>query len=174
MRIIGITGWSGAGKTTLIDRLIPRLVKDGLSVSTVKHAHHQVDVDHPGKDSWRHRQAGARQVLVASQKRWALMSELRGAAEPCLAELLERLDPVDLVLVEGYKRDAHPKLEVWRAENGKSLIFPEDPTIVALAVDAAPEGVPIPVLPLDDVDAVARFVIDSAAPLASVELAARR
>src|ERR1700709_2531842 len=112
-RIIGITRWSGAGKTTLIRRLIPRLAEGGFSVSTIKHAHHQFDIDHPGKDSWHHREAGARQVLVSSQNRWALMTELRGAAEPGLAELLGRLDPVDLVLVEGYKREGHPKLEVW-------------------------------------------------------------
>jgi molybdopterin-guanine dinucleotide biosynthesis protein B len=164
-RILGITGWSGSGKTTLIRQLIPRLVDDGFSVSTVKHAHHQFDVDQPGKDSWEHRQAGARQVLVASQNRWALMSELRGAPEPSLAELLARLNAVDFVLIEGYKRDSHPKLEVWRAANGKAPIFRDDPTIVALATDAAPPGVGLPVLPLDDIGAIARFVVARAAPL---------
>ena len=165
MRILGVAGWSGAGKTTLIRRLIPELVGQGLSVSTVKHAHHAFDVDQPGKDSWEHRQAGARQVLVASQIRWALMSELRGAPEPDLAELLARLDPVDLVLVEGYKRDTHPKLEVWRAANGKPPIFPDDPTMIALATDAAPPGVALPTFSLDDITAIARFVAERAIPL---------
>jgi molybdopterin-guanine dinucleotide biosynthesis protein B len=165
-RIFGITGWSGAGKTTLLRRLIPRLVVDGLTVSTVKHAHHQFDIDQPGKDSWQHRQAGAHQVLVASRNRWALMSELRGAAEPSLAALLARLDPVDLVLVEGYKRDHHPKLEVWRAENGKRPLFEHDPSILALATDAAPSSAMLPVLPLDDMEAIARFVVDNALPAA--------
>jgi molybdopterin-guanine dinucleotide biosynthesis adapter protein len=165
MRIFGLAGWSGAGKTTLIRLLIPELVGRGLSVSTIKHAHHDFDVDQPGKDSWEHRQAGARQVLVASRIRWALMSELRGAPEPELAELLARLDRVDLVLVEGYKRDAHPKLEVWRAANGKPPIFPDDPTVVGLATDAAPAGVTLPVLDLDDVGAIARFVTERAVAL---------
>jgi len=165
MRVFGLAGWSGAGKTTLIRRLIPRLVEDGLSVSTLKHAHHNFDVDQPGKDSWEHRQAGARQVLVASRIRWALMSELRDAPEPSLEDLLTRLDPVDLVLVEGYKRDTHPKLEVWRAANGKPPIFPDDPTVIALATDAAPPGVALPVLDLDDIAAIARFVTERAVPL---------
>jgi molybdopterin-guanine dinucleotide biosynthesis protein B len=165
MRIFGLAGWSGAGKTTLIRLLIPELVGRGLSVSTIKHAHHDFDVDQPGKDSWEHRQAGARQVLVASRIRWALMSELRDAPEPELAELLARLDRVDLVLVEGYKRDAHPKLEVWRAANGKPPIFPDDPTVVGLATDAAPAGVTLPVLDLDDVGAIARFVTERAVAL---------
>ncbi|HSZ53059.1 MAG TPA: molybdopterin-guanine dinucleotide biosynthesis protein B, partial [Caulobacteraceae bacterium] len=137
----------------------------GLSVSTLKHAHHNFDVDQPGKDSWEHRQAGARQVLVASRIRWALMSELRDAPEPSLEDLLTRLDPVDLVLVEGYKRDTHPKLEVWRAANGKPPIFPDDPTVIALATDAAPPGVALPVLDLDDIAAIARFVTERAVPL---------
>lgn len=165
MRIFGLAGWSGAGKTTLIRLLIPELVGRGLSVSTIKHAHHDFDVDQPGKDSWEHRQAGARQVLVASRIRWALMSELRDAPEPELAELLARLDRVDLVLVEGYKRDAHPKLEVWRAANGKPPIFPDDPTVVGLATDAAPAGVTLPVLDLDDIGAIARFVTERAVAL---------
>jgi molybdopterin-guanine dinucleotide biosynthesis protein B len=165
MRIFGLAGWSGAGKTTLIRLLIPELVGRGLSVSTIKHAHHDFDVDQPGKDSWEHRQAGARQVLVASRIRWALMSELRDAPEPELAELLARLDRVDLVLVEGYKRDAHPKLEVWRAANGKPPIFPDDPTVVGLGTDAAPAGVTLPVLDLDDVGAIARFVTERAVAL---------
>lgn len=168
IRIMGVTGWSGSGKTTLLAQLIPCLAGQGLSVSTIKHAHHRFDVDQPGKDSWIHREAGARQVLVASDVRWALMSELRGAPEPRLHELLARLDSVDLVLVEGYKRDRHPKLEVWRAATGKSPIFEDDPTVVALATDAAPTGVRLPVLPLDDIDAVARFVIANAVPLDAV------
>ncbi|HEY1925889.1 MAG TPA: molybdopterin-guanine dinucleotide biosynthesis protein B [Caulobacteraceae bacterium] len=165
MRIFGLAGWSGAGKTTLIRRLIPRLLEDGLSVSTLKHAHHNFDVDQPGKDSWEHRQAGARQVLVASRIRWALMSELRDAPEPRLEDLLARLDPVDLVLVEGYKRDTHPKLEVWRAANGKPPIFPDDPTVIALATDAAPPGPSLPILDLDDIPAIARFVTERAVAL---------
>jgi molybdopterin-guanine dinucleotide biosynthesis adapter protein len=164
-RVFGITGWSGAGKTTMIRRLLPRLVDDGLTVSTIKHAHHGFDIDQPGKDSWHHRQAGAHQVLVASENRWALMSELRGSPEPALAELLAHLEPVDLVLVEGYKRDRHPKLEVWRAATGKTPVFEHDPMIVALATDAAPATVALPVLPLDDIDAIARFVIAAAVPL---------
>ena len=171
-RIMGVTGWSGAGKTTLLRKLIPCLVEQGLSVSTIKHAHHRFDVDQPGKDSWVHREAGARQVLVASDVRWALISELRGAPEPRLDELLARLDPVDLVLVEGYKRDRHPKLEVWREATGKSPIFGDDPTIVALATDAPPLGVHLPVLPLDDVDAIARFVVANAVPVDQVRFGA--
>jgi molybdopterin-guanine dinucleotide biosynthesis protein B len=165
MRIFGLAGWSGAGKTTLIRRLIPRLAEGGLSVSTLKHAHHDFDVDQPGKDSWEHRQAGARQVLVASRIRWALMSELRDAPEPSLEDLLARLDPVDLVLVEGYKRDAHPKLEVWRAANGKPPIFPDDPTVIALATDAAPPDATLPVLDLDDIGGIAKLVAERAVPL---------
>ena len=129
MRVIGIAGWSGAGKTTLITRLIPEFNRRGLSVSTLKHAHHGFDVDRPGKDSYEHRVAGASEVLVASSARIALMRELRGAPEPPLAELLGMLAPVDLVLIEGFKRDPIVKIEVFREANGKPLLYPQDPHI---------------------------------------------
>jgi len=163
MRVIGLAGWSGAGKTTLVARLIPCLEARGVAVSTIKHAHHAFDVDTPGKDSWTHRQAGARQVLVASERRWALMTELRGAAEPPLATLLARLSPVDLVLVEGFKRAPLPKLEVHRAANGKPWLHPEDPAIRAIASDVPPPGAGLPWAPLDDVEAVATMVLLAAA-----------
>src|SRR5215831_17933168 len=131
MRIIGLAGWSGSGKTTLLAKVIPRIVARGLRVSTLKHAHHAFDVDQPGKDSHTHRMVGASEVLVGSANRWALVHELRGQAEPGLAALLAKLSPVDLVLVEGYKRESHPKLEVYRAALGKPLLHPDDPAIVA-------------------------------------------
>ena len=135
MNVIGIAGWSGAGKTTLLTRVIPRLVARGLRVSTIKHAHHEFDVDRPGKDSHTHRMAGATEVLVSSANRFALMHELRGAPELSLGALLAKLSAVDLVLVEGFKREAHPKLEVYRAVVGKPLLAPDDPNIVAIASD---------------------------------------
>jgi len=162
MRVIGLAGWSGAGKTTLVAALIPWLGGRGLRVSTIKHAHHGFDVDRPGKDSHAHRAAGAGQVLVASSVRWALMTELRGAPEPSLAALLARLDPVDLVIVEGFKRDGHPKIEVHRAANGKPWIHPDDPAIRAVASDAAPPGA-IPRAALDDIPAVGGLVLAHAA-----------
>ena len=143
MRVIGLAGWSGAGKTTLLRRLIPALAGQGLRVSTLKHAHHAFDIDQPGKDSWEHRQAGATEVLIGSASRWALMHELRGAREPGLPELLRRLSPVDLVLVEGFKRGPHPKIEVHREANGKPFLHPEDGTVVAIATDA-PARIPDP------------------------------
>ena len=154
MRVIGVAGWSGAGKTTLVAKLIPALVARGLAVSTIKHAHHAFDIDQPGKDSWVHRQAGAREVLVASGARWALMHELRDAPEPSLPDLLGRLTPCDLVLVEGFKRDPIPKIEVHREANGKSFLFPDDPAIVALASDAEAASAPIACVHLDDVEAI--------------------
>jgi molybdopterin-guanine dinucleotide biosynthesis protein B len=157
MRVLGIAGWSGSGKTTLLAQLIPALVGRGLRISTIKHAHHDFDVDQPGKDSWRHREAGATEVLVASDRRWALMHEHRDAAEPPLDTLLAKLEPVDLVLVEGFKRDPHPKLEVWRAATGKPPLYPEDPTIIAVASDD-----PITDrhrLPIDDIAAIGDFVM---------------
>src|SRR5260370_10616248 len=132
MRIFGLAGWSGSGKTTLLAALIPELVARGLSVSTIKHAHHEFDIDQPGKDSWRHRQAGAREVMVASARRWAVMHELRGAPEPSLDELVARMSPVDLLLVEGRKRHPHPKIEVHRPALGKPLLYPDDPWCVAI------------------------------------------
>ena len=168
MRIIGIAGWSGAGKTTLIARLLPRLIGRGLQVSTVKHAHHSFDMDLPGKDSHTHRLAGAAEVLVSSAHRWALLHELRGAAEPSLPLLLGKLSPVDLVLVEGFKHGSHPKLEVYRAENGKPLLAPEDVHIAAVAADTPLPDVKVPVLALDDHEAIMEALLEYAVPIASV------
>jgi molybdopterin-guanine dinucleotide biosynthesis adapter protein len=168
MRIIGLAGWSGAGKTTLLSKLIPQLVARGLKVSTVKHAHHSFDVDQPGKDSHTHRLAGATEVLVGSANRWALVHELRGAPEAALAALLAKLSPVDLVIVEGFKREAHPKLEVHRAAVGKPLLQPDDPHIVAIAADAPLPHVRVPVVMLDDVNAIVDIVLKHAAPLDAV------
>jgi molybdopterin-guanine dinucleotide biosynthesis protein B len=165
VRLIGLAGWSGAGKTTLMTRLIPELAARGLSVSTLKHAHHAFDIDRPGKDSYEHRSAGARQVLVSSANRWALMSELRGAPEPRLAELLRRFDLVDLVIVEGFKRDAHPKIEVHRGANAKPWLHPEDPRIAAIASDVAPPEDRLPRAHLDDIAAIADLVLAHAMPL---------
>ena len=161
MKVIGLAGWSGAGKTTLLKLAIPHLLKEGLRVSVIKHAHHEFDVDVPGKDSWEHRQAGASEVLVASSRRWALMHELRGAAEPRLQELLAKMAPVDLVLVEGFKREPHRKIEVHRAANGKPWLFPDDPGIVGIVTDAKPDT-RLPVAHLDDIDAVAALIKRSA------------
>jgi molybdopterin-guanine dinucleotide biosynthesis adapter protein len=166
MRVMGLAGWSGAGKTTLIVKLIPYLRENGISVSTLKHAHHAFDVDQPGKDSYLHREAGAREVLVASSRRFALMHELRGAEEPGLAILLRRMAPVDLILVEGYKRDAHAKIEVHRFANAKPFLYSEDATIAALVTDAT-KGVPthLPRAHLDDIASIARLVLAYASPL---------
>jgi molybdopterin-guanine dinucleotide biosynthesis adapter protein len=164
MGVIGIAGWSGAGKTTLLAKLIPRLIARGVRVSTVKHAYHGFDVDQPGKDSHTHRIAGATEVLVSSATRWALVHELRGAAEPSLAQLLAKLAPVDLVIVEGFKHGSHPKLEVYRAAVGKPPLHPDDPHIVAVASDA-PFAAHIPVVALDDVEAIADLVLARAVPV---------
>ena len=157
MRIYGVIGWKNSGKTSLMERLVAEITGRGFSVSTVKHVHHAVDLDHPGKDTFRHRQAGAREVVLASADRFALMVEHRGA-EPELTTVLARLAPVDLVLVEGYKRDAHPKVEVWRAETGHPLIQPGDPLVRAVATDAV-LNLPVPVLDLNDTGAVADFIL---------------
>ena len=149
MKLFGVVGWKNAGKTGLMERLVAEISGRGVSVSTVKHAHHSFDVDHPGKDSYRHRVAGAQEVLLASRQRVALMQELRGADEPSLEALLMRLSPVDLVLVEGYKRDAHPKIEAHRAETGNPLIAPNDPTVRAVAADV-PLTLDRPVFDLND------------------------
>jgi molybdopterin-guanine dinucleotide biosynthesis protein B len=162
MRAFGFAGFSGAGKTTLIERLIPRLVASGLRVSLIKHAHHRFDIDKPGKDSWRHREAGASEVLIASDQRWALMHELRGEPEPDLQTLLQRFAPCDLVLVEGYKRARIPKIEVHRPELGKPLLSPQDPDIVALVSDV-PMDIALPQFRLNDYDAITAFVIREAA-----------
>jgi molybdopterin-guanine dinucleotide biosynthesis protein B len=162
MRVIGLAGWSGAGKTTLLSALIPWLKGRGVSVSTIKHAHHAFDVDKPGKDSHTHRLAGAGQVLVSSSMRWALMTELRGAPEPGLAALIAHLDPVELVIVEGFKRDPHPKIEVHRAANGKPWMHPEDPAIRAVASDVPPPG-GLPHAALDDIPAIGALALEHAA-----------
>ena len=158
MRVYGVTGWKNAGKTGLMERLVEEITRRGFTVSTVKHAHHTFDVDHPGRDSYRHRSAGATQVMLSSRNRWALMTELRGADEPPLSELLARLDPVDLILIEGYKRDSHPKVEAHRAVAGNPLIAPEDPTIRAVAADCALD-LDRPVFDLDDTGAIADFIL---------------
>jgi molybdopterin-guanine dinucleotide biosynthesis adapter protein len=158
LRIFGLAGWSGSGKTTLMAKLLPELIRAGLRVSTIKHAHHAFDIDRPGKDSWQHRMAGASEVMVASGARWALLHELRGAPEPDLATLVGRMTPVDLLLVEGFKRDRHDKLEVFRRANGKPLLHPDDDRIVAVArADPVPEA-RVPVLDLDDAAAIAGFI----------------
>jgi len=159
MRIYGVTGWKNAGKTTMVERLVTEITTRGFTVSTVKHAHHGADVDHPGRDSHRHRTAGAREVMVSSPHRWALMHELRGAAEPSLDALLARLSPVDLVLIEGYKREPHPKIEVNRASLSHPMMAGENPTIRALAADgaAAPDG--LPRFDIDDISGIADFIL---------------
>lgn len=159
MRIFGIAGWSGSGKTTLLVRLLPELVARGLGVSTVKHAHHAFDIDRPGKDSYRHREAGAVEVMVSSSGRWALMHEHRGAPEPSLEELLSHMSPVDLILVEGFKRHGHEKLEVYRRAAGKPMLAPDDPTIVAVACDEPLPGLDRPVIDLNRTDLVADFIL---------------
>ncbi len=157
MRVYGVIGWKNSGKTSLMERLVSEITGRGFSVSTVKHVHHSVDLDQPGKDTFRHRAAGAREVVLASADRFALMVEHRGP-EPELPAILARLAPVDLVLVEGYKRDAHPKVEVWRAETGQALIQPQDPLVRAVATDAA-LVLPVPVLDLNDTRAIADFIL---------------
>jgi molybdopterin-guanine dinucleotide biosynthesis protein B len=159
MRIFGLAGWSGSGKTTLMTLLIPELVSRGITVSTLKHAHHSFDVDQPGKDSWRHRQAGAGEVMITSQNRWALMHELRGAPEPSLDDLIARMSPVDLLLIEGFKRHPHPKIEIYRPSLRKPALHPEDPFIVAVASDEMLPGLALPLLSLSDVGAIAAFIL---------------
>jgi molybdopterin-guanine dinucleotide biosynthesis protein B len=167
MRVFGLAGWSGSGKTTLVVKLLPELRRRGLSVSTVKHAHHEFDVDKPGKDSWEHRQAGAVEVMVASAHRWALMHEHRGVAEPGLDALIRQMTPVDLLLVEGFKRHPHPKLEVHRVALGKPLLCLDDPHIVAIASEAPVAGVGVPRLDLDDITGIAELVVARSVRVAS-------
>ena len=169
MHVIGLAGWSGAGKTTLLRRLIPALIGRGLKVSTLKHAHHSFDIDQPGKDSWEHRQAGAQEVLVASAMRWALMHELRDEPEPGLPALLARMRPVDLVLIEGFKREGHPKIEVYRMANAKPPLYPGDASIVAVAADVVFDGLAIPLLGLDDVEGLADVVQSLAMPFDEIK-----
>ena len=158
-KIFGLAGWSGSGKTTLMRALIPALVRRGLRVSTLKHAHHDFDVDKPGKDSYEHRQAGATEVMVASANRWALMHELRGEAEPASADLIRQMTPVDLLLIEGFKTETHDKLEIHRPAQGKPPLYPGDPHIVAVASDRDIEGLRLPRLDLNDTEAIADFIV---------------
>ena len=162
MRLYGVTGWKNNGKTTLVERLVTEIAARGITVSTVKHAHHAFDLDQPGKDSWRHREAGAREVMVSGGARWALMHELRGEDEPPLADLLARLSPVDLVIVEGYKRDPHRKIEVRRAAAAQSLIAEGDPSIRALATDTPLDAFDRPQFDLDDIVGIADFILADA------------
>jgi molybdopterin-guanine dinucleotide biosynthesis protein B len=158
MKVFGFAGWSGSGKTTLIEQLIPRFVARGVKVSLVKHAHHGFDVDQPGKDSYRHREAGCHEVLVTSSRRWVLMHELRGEPEPSIDEQIARMSPCDLLLVEGYKRYPMPKLEIYREANGKTMLYPDDEHIVAVASDV-PLETRLPQYDLNDYDGIAAFVL---------------
>jgi molybdopterin-guanine dinucleotide biosynthesis protein B len=173
MRIIGLAGWSGSGKTTLITKAIPRLIARGCQVSTLKHAHHGFDLDQPGKDSFMHRAAGATEVAISSARRFAILHELRDEPEWDLPALLDKLSPVDLVLVEGFKRDAFPKLEVHRVANGKPLLHPEDPRIVAIASDRPLPQATVPVVELDDVERIVDLLLQHAAPLRAAAAAMR-
>ena len=173
MRIIGLAGWSGSGKTTLIKKLIPRLIARGISVSTLKHAHHGFDLDQPGKDSFFHRAAGATEVIISSSKRFAILHELRDEVEWDLPDLVAKMSPIDLVLVEGYKRDAFPKLEIHRAANGKPLIHPEDANVVAIASDIALPQAKVPVIDLNDIEAIADLLLKRAVPVAQAMAAVR-
>ena len=158
MKVFGFAGYSGSGKTTLLEQLIPYFTGLGLKLAVVKHAHHDFDIDQPGKDSYRHRQAGASEVLITSGQRWALMHELHGAEEPSLQAHLARLSPCDLVLVEGFKREPIPKLEIHRAANAKPLLFPQDPYIVAVAADT-PLETTLPCFDLNAVDVIGQFIL---------------
>ncbi len=168
MRLIGLAGWSGAGKTTLLARVIPELRARGVSVSTIKHAHHKFDIDQPGKDSFVHRQSGAREVLIASANRWALMHELRDEPEWNLHELVGKLSAVDLVVVEGFKSGAHPRIEVHRSANGKPFLYPGDRDIVAVAADIAVAGARIPIVDLDATGAIADLMLRHAMEAGSI------
>jgi molybdopterin-guanine dinucleotide biosynthesis protein B len=158
MKTFGFAGWSGSGKTTLIEKLIPLFVKRGIHVSLIKHAHHSFDIDVPGKDSYRHRQAGAAEVLVTSSRRWVLMHELRGEQEPSFEDQVKHLSPCDLLIVEGFKFAPIPKLEVWRAATGEGLLHPNDPHIVAVATDTRLET-SLPQLDLNDHQGIAAFIV---------------
>ncbi len=159
MKIFGLAGWSGSGKTTLIVKLVPELIHRGIEVSTMKHAHHEFDIDEPGKDSYEHRAAGAKEVMISAANRWALMHELRGEEEPSVDALIARMTPVDLLLVEGFKWHSHPKMEVHRPSVGKPLLQKDDPEIVAIASDEDIAGLSVPVLDINDVSAIADFIV---------------
>jgi molybdopterin-guanine dinucleotide biosynthesis protein MobB len=173
MRIIGLAGWSGSGKTTLITRLIPRLIGRGLAVSTLKHAHHGFDLDTPGKDSFMHRAAGATEVIISSAKRWAVLHELRDEAEWDMPALIAKMSQVDLVLVEGFKRDPFPKLEIYRAANGKPLLHPEDPHIVAVACDGPLPQSRVPVIDLNDIEGIADWLLEHSVLLSDTDIGRR-
>ena len=172
MKVIGLAGWSGSGKTTLLSKLIPALLKRGVKVSTVKHAHHHFDLDKPGKDSYVHREAGASEVFISSVNRWAQMHELRGEPELHLREILKKMTPVDLVIVEGFKRERHPKIEIYRAEVGKPLLQPEDNWIVAIASNTKIPHAGVPVVSLDDIEKIADVVLAEAMPVGELGKAA--
>ncbi len=159
MKVMGIVGWSGSGKTSLLVEVLPILIERGLKVSTMKHAHHRFDVDKPGKDSFRHREAGASEVLVVTSSRWVLMHESRDEAEPSIESLIERMTPVDLLLIEGFKTHQHPKLEIHRESEGQPLLCPDDPGIVAVASDCPLPGLKVLRLDLNDVEAIADFIL---------------
>jgi len=159
MKVFGMAGWSGSGKTTLLTRLLPELIGRGYRVSTIKHTHHNVEVDKPGKDSYAHRKAGATEVMVGSPQRWALMHENLDNPEATLDEMIERMTPVDLLLVEGFKKYPLDKLEIYRQDNGKPLISPDDPRIVAIATDTALPEVNVPAFDINDISAIADFIL---------------
>ncbi|HXP96968.1 MAG TPA: molybdopterin-guanine dinucleotide biosynthesis protein B [Telmatospirillum sp.] len=159
MKVFGLAGWSGAGKTTLMVALVQKISARGVTVSTIKHAHHRFDIDRPGKDSFRHREAGATEVMIATPERWALMHEMRASPEAQLGELLAHMTPVDLLLIEGFKAHPHDKLEIHRPSLGKPMIWPQDPYIVAVASDAPLEDLPLPRLDLDDSSAIVEFIL---------------
>ncbi|MDP6259877.1 MAG: molybdopterin-guanine dinucleotide biosynthesis protein B [Rhodospirillales bacterium] len=160
MKIFGLAGWSGSGKTTLIVKLIPEFVSRGLTVSTMKHAHHKFDIDVPGKDSYEHRQAGASEVMISASQRWALMHEVGDIDEPSMDELIARMSQVDLLLVEGFKWHSHLKMEIHRPSIGKPLLQKDDPEIIAVASDEALAGLSVPMLDLNDVNGIADFILD--------------
>src|SRR6185312_13854446 len=164
MKVIGLAGWSGSGKPTLLAKLIPVLIARGLKVSTVKHAHHAFDLDKPGKDSFIHRESGASEVFISSKNRWAQMHELRGEEELRLRDIIKRMTPVDLLIIEGFKRETHPKLEIHRAEVGKPLLQPEDDWIVAIASDKPLPQSGVPVVDLNDIEKIADVVLAEAIP----------
>lgn len=161
MNVFGLAGWSGSGKTTVMVNLLPEIIQRGFTVSTVKHAHHNFDIDRPGKDSYEHRRAGATEVMISSINRWALMHELVNKTEPPLTELMKQMSPVDLVIVEGFKWEPHLKIEIHRPSLGKPLLQPDDKNIIAVASDERLDSLNVPVIPLGDISSIADFIVDS-------------